>query len=211
MLERFLKQTHFVSEEDYRQHLEFIIPRNFNFAYDVMDVWAEEAPEKLALLWTNDHDEEHRYTFADLKRLTDQAASYYATLGIGRGDMVMLILKRRIEWWISILALHKLGAIAIPATHMLTKHDIIYRNNAASVKAIICVDDPYVTGEIEKALPESPTVEQVIIVGTENGGTPPNPSRHATKSVAALHQTRRGTPPKRRWHATRLPLLSRRD
>ena len=195
MLERFLKQTHFVSEEDYQQHLEFIIPRNFNFAYDVMDVWAEEAPEKLALLWTNDHGEEHRYTFADLKRLTDQAASYYATLGIGRGDMVMLILKRRIEWWISILALHKLGAIAIPATHMLTKHDIIYRNNAASVKAIICVDDPYVTGEIEKALPESPTVEQVIIVGTENGGTPPNPSRHATKPAAALHQNVGGTPP----------------
>ncbi|MBQ7988823.1 MAG: AMP-binding protein [Bacteroidaceae bacterium] len=195
MLERFLKQTHFVSEEDYQQHLEFIIPRNFNFAYDVMDAWAEEAPQKLALLWTNDHDEEHRYTFADLKRLTDQAASYYATLGIGRGDMVMLILKRRIEWWISILALHKLGAIAIPATHMLTKHDIIYRNNAASVKAIICVDDPYVTGEIEKALPESPTVEQVIIVGTENGGTPPNPSRHSTKPAATLHQNVGGTPP----------------
>jgi len=195
MLERFLKQTHFVSEEDYRQHLEFIIPRNFNFAYDVMDAWAEEAPQKLALLWTNDHGEEHQYTFADLKRLTDQAASYYATLGIGRGDMVMLILKRRIEWWISILALHKLGAIAIPATHMLTKHDIIYRNNAASVKAIICVDDPYVTGEIEKALPESPTVEQVIIVGTENGGTPPNPSRHSTKPAATLHQNVGGTPP----------------
>ena len=125
MLERFLKQTHFTSEEDYRQNLEFIIPRNFNFAYDVVDAWAEEAPQKQALLWTNDQGEEHRYTFADMKRLTDQAASYYTSIGINRGDMVMLILKRRIEWWISILALHKIGAIAIPATHMLTKHDII--------------------------------------------------------------------------------------
>ena len=193
MLERFLKQTHFVSEEDYRQHLEFIIPRNFNFAYDVMDAWAEEAPQKLALLWTNDHGEELRYTFADLKRLTDQAASYYATLGIGRGDMVMLILKRRIEWWISILALHKLGAIAIPATHMLTKHDIIYRNNAASVKAIICVDDPYVTGEIEKALPESPTVELVIIVGAEKGGTPHPPTEHVPSADGARSIGRRST------------------
>ncbi len=167
MLERFLKQTHFTSEEDYRQNLEFIIPRNFNFAYDVVDAWAEEAPQKQALLWTNDQGEEYRYTFADMKRLTDQAASYYTSIGINRGDMVMLILKRRIEWWISILALHKIGAIAIPATHMLTKHDIIYRNNAASIKAIICVDDRYVTGEILKALPESPTVEILVGVKTE--------------------------------------------
>ena len=187
MVERFLEQTAFSSVEDFKRNLHFKIKENFNFAYDVMDVWAEEQPDKLALLWTNDQGVEIRLTFADLKRRSDQAASYLQSLGIGRGDMVMLILKRRIEWWISILALHKLGAIAIPATHMLTKHDIIYRNNAASVKAIICVDDPYVTGEIEKALPESPTVEQVIIVGTENGGTPPNPSRHSTKTSVARH------------------------
>ena len=164
MLERFLKQTHFTSEDDYRQHLEFIVPHNFNFAYDVMDVWAQEQPDKLALLWTNDQGLEQRYTFADLRRLTDQAASYFLQIGIGRGDMVMLILKRRVEWWISILALHKIGAVAIPATHMLTKHDIVYRNNAASVKSIICLDDAYVMGEIEKALPESPTLERVIVV-----------------------------------------------
>ena len=92
MVERFLKQTHFTSVEDYNQHLEFIIPENFNFAYDVMDVWAEEKPDGLALLWTNDQGEETRTTFKELKEQTDQAASYLMSLGIGKNDPVMLIL-----------------------------------------------------------------------------------------------------------------------
>ena len=163
MIERFLKQTQFTSTEDFNEHLEFIIPEHFNFAYDVMDAWAEEAPDKLALLWTNDEGVERRATFGQLKQESDQAATYLQTLGIGKGDPVMLILKRRYEWWITMLALHKLGAVIIPATHMLTKHDIIYRNTRASVKAIICVDDPYVTGQIREALSESPTVEHVIV------------------------------------------------
>ena len=165
MVERFLKQTHFESVEDYNEHLEFIIPEHFNFAYDVMDEWAKEAPEKLALLWTNDQGVEIRATFAQLKEQSDQAASYLQTLGIGKGDPVMLILKRRYEWWIVMLALHKLGAVVIPATHMLTKHDIVYRNTRASVKAIICVDDTYVTSQIELAKSESPSVEQYIAIG----------------------------------------------
>ena len=167
ILSRFLRQTSFVSEEDYRENLEFIIPDNFNFAYDVMDAWAEIAPDRQALLWTNDEGAEHRLTFADLKRESDQAASYLQTLGIGRGDMVMLIEKRRLEWWITMLALHKLGAIPIPATHMLTCHDIVYRNNAASVKAIICVGEPYVLGEVQRAMPDSPTVEVLISIGPD--------------------------------------------
>ena len=164
MVERFLKQTQFTSYEDYNEHLEFIIPEHFNFAYDVMDAWAEEDPDKLALLWTNDEGVERRTTFGELKAQTDQAAAYLQSLGIGKGDPVMLILKRRYEWWIVMLALHKLAAVVIPATHMLTKHDIIYRNTRASVKAIICVDDPYVMGEIQKAIPESPTVTTLIAV-----------------------------------------------
>ena len=164
MVERFLKQTQFSSFEDYNEHLEFIIPEHFNFAYDVMDVWAEEKPDGLALLWTNDEGEESRTTFAQLKAETDRAATYLQSLGISKGDPVMLILKRRYEWWIAMLALHKLGAVVIPATHMLTKHDIIYRNTRASVKAIICVDDPYVMSQIEAAMPESPTVKTLIKV-----------------------------------------------
>ena len=165
MLERFLKQTRFTSEEDYRQHLEFIIPQNFNFAYDVMDVWAREQPGKLALLWTNDQGMEIRTSFGELKEQTDQAASYLQTLGIAKGDPVMLILKRRYEWWVVMLALHKLGAVVIPATHMLTKHDVVYRNTRASVKAIICVDDAYVMEQIALAKPESPSVSCYVAIG----------------------------------------------
>ena len=169
MIERFLKQTSFKSVEDYNKNLEFIIPENFNFAYDVMDAWAEEAPEKLAILWTNDQGEERRTTYGELKEQTDQAASYLQTLGIGKNDPVMLILKRHYEWWVIMLALCKIGAIVIPATHMLTKHDIVYRNTRASVKAIICAKDDYIIGQIKLAMPESPTVKQYITLGEEEG------------------------------------------
>ncbi len=169
MVERFLKKTHFESVEDYNKNLEFIIPENFNFAYDVMDAWAEEKPDGLAILWTNDKGEERRTTFAELKEQSDQAASYLMTLGIGKNDPVMLILKRHYEWWVIMLALCKIGAIVIPATHMLTKHDIVYRNTRASVKAIICADDEYITGQIKLAMPESPTVKQYIALGEAEG------------------------------------------
>ena len=168
MIEKFLKQTKFTSVEDYNKNLEFIIPENFNFAYDVMDAWAEEAPEKLAILWTNDQGEEIRTTYGELKEQSDQAASYLQSLGIGKNDPVMLILKRRYEWWVVMLALCKIGAIVIPATHMLTKKDIIYRNTRASVKAIICVDDAYVVSQIQAAMSESPTVKQYITI-TDHG------------------------------------------
>lgn len=166
MIERYLKQTSFTSEEDFKEHLEFIIPENFNFAYDVMDAWAEEEPDKLALLWTSDRGEELRFTFKDLKEQTDQTAAYYQSLGIGQGDKVMLVLKRHYQWWLSMLALCKLGAVAIPATHMLTKHDFVYRNNSASVKAILCVNDEYVTGQVTASLSESPTVKILVAVNS---------------------------------------------
>ena len=169
MIERFLKQTSFKSVEDYNKNLEFIIPENFNFAYDVMDAWAQEAPDKLAILWTNDQGEERRTTYGELKEQTDQAASYLQTLGIGKNDPVMLILKRHYEWWVIMLALCKIGAIVIPATHMLTKHDIVYRNTRASVKAIICAKDDYIISQIKLAMPESPTVKQYITLGEEEG------------------------------------------
>ena len=175
MVERFLKQTHFESIEDYNKNLEFIIPENFNFAYDVMDRWAEEDPERLALLWTSDRGEEIRFTFKDLKEKTDQTASFFLSLGIGKNDPVMLILKRHYQWWLSMLALHKIGAIAIPATHMLTKKDIVYRNTRASVKAIVCVNDEYVTSQIAAAMPDSPTVKALIAVNSDAEAGKPVP------------------------------------
>lgn len=165
MIERFLKQTTFVSQEDYEKNLEFIIPEHFNFAYDVMDQWAEQKPEKLALLWTNDEGECIRFSFKDIKEQSDRAAAYFLQLGIGKGDMVMLILKRRYEFWLSMLALHKIGAVAIPATHMLTTHDIVYRNNRASVKAIICAGEEYIMEQVAGSKADSPTLEILVSIG----------------------------------------------
>ena len=165
MVERFLKQTQFTSAEDYRRNLEFIVPEQFNFAYDVMDEWAAEQPDKRAMIWANDEGKSRTFTFADLKRLSDQAASYFQQLGIGRGDTVMLILKRRYEFWISMLGLQKLGAIGVPATHMLTVKDILYRIECASLKAIICVGEDYVLSQVAEAKRLNASLETVISVG----------------------------------------------
>lgn len=165
MIERFLKQTSFSCEEDFRSHLDFVIPEHFNFAYDVMDAWAEIAPDKRALIWTAGKDKERSFTFKELKELSDQTASYLQTLGLRRGDSVMLILQRRYEWWLAMLACHKLGLVAIPATHLLTSKDITYRNNRATVRAILCVGSEYVTRQVRESLQSSPTVELVVSIG----------------------------------------------
>ena len=167
MIKRFLRQTVFTSQEDYIKNLHINVPENFNFAYDVVDVYAQEQPSKKALLWTNDHGEERQFTFADMMRETDRTASYFQSLGIGKGDPVMLILKRRYEFWFSILALHKLGAVVIPATHLLTKKDIVYRCNAAGIKAIVAAGESVITDHIVAAMPESPTVKALVSVGPE--------------------------------------------
>ena len=167
MIERFLKKTCFTSMQDFRENLEIIVPENFNFGYDVVDAWAQEAPEKRALIWTNDHGVHREFNFAELKEATDRTASYFQSLGIGRGDKVMLILKRRYEFWYSIIALHKLGAIAIPATHLLTKKDIVYRCNAAGIKVIVAAGEKVILDHITAALPESPTMEHVVSIGPE--------------------------------------------
>ena len=167
MVERFLQQTAFRSQEDYRKNLHIRVPENFNFAYDVVDAYAEEQPDRKALLWTNDQGAEIQFTFADMKRETDRTASYFQSLGIGKGDVVMLILKRRYEFWFSILALHKLGAVVIPATHLLTKKDVVYRCNTAGIKAIVAAGERVITDHVAAAMPESPTTELLISVGPE--------------------------------------------
>ena len=167
MVEKFLSRTVFTSQEDYIRNFRIRVPADFNFAYDVVDAYAAEEPDKKALLWTDDRGGEIQFTFADMKRETDRTASYFQSLGIGRGDMVMLILKRRYEFWFSILALHKLGAVAIPATHLLTRKDVVYRCNMAGIKAIAAAGEPVITGHIAAAMPESPTTKLLISVGPE--------------------------------------------
>lgn len=167
MIEKFLDKVDFTSQEDFKNNLKINVPENFNFGYDVVDAWAEEEPEKKALLWTNDKGEHIQFTYADLKKYTDKTASYFQSLGIGKGDMVMLILKRRYEFWFSIIALHKLGAVAIPATHLLTKKDIVYRCNAAGIKMIVAAGEGVITQHIFDAVADSPTLKTLVSVGPE--------------------------------------------
>ena len=167
MLERFVEKTCFTSQEDFVNNLKIKAPENFNFGYDVVDAWAKENPNKRAICWTNDKGEHIDFSYADLKEKTDKTAAYFQSLGIGKGDMVMLILKRRFEFWYSIIALHKLGAVVIPATHLLTEKDIIYRCEAADIKAIVAVGETVVLDHIKNALPKCPSVKSVISVGPE--------------------------------------------
>jgi len=165
MLEKYLKQTEFTDFEDFKANYKLLVPENFNFAYDVVDAWAAKEPNKKALLWTNDQGECREFTFGEIKKYSDQTASYFQSIGIKKGDIVMAILKRRYEFWFTIIALHKIGAVIIPATHLLTKKDLIYRNNAADIKAIIAVGEEPIITHINDSMPESPTVEMLISVG----------------------------------------------
>ena len=167
MVERFLSQTTFASQEDFIKNLKINVPEDFNFGYDIVDAWAAEQPDKSALLWTDDKGAHRQFTFADMKRETDRTAAYFQSLGIGHGDMVMLILKRRFEFWYAIVALHKLGAVVIPATHLLTKKDIAYRCKAADIKMIVCAGEEVITKHIVEALPSCPTVKSLASVGPE--------------------------------------------
>ncbi|MEG1617152.1 MAG: AMP-binding protein [Bacteroidales bacterium] len=167
MIERFLKQTEFSSQEDFMNNFKVEIPLDFNFGYDIVDEWAKIAPHKKALSWTNDKGAKHDFTFAEIKEQSDKTASYFQSLGIGKGDKVMLILKRRFEFWFAIVALHKLGATVIPATHLLTEKDIVYRNNAASIKMIVAVGEETVLNHIEKARSKSPSLERLVSIGPD--------------------------------------------
>ncbi len=149
------------------QHYEVCVPEHFNFAYDVVDAWAEKDADKRALLWTNEKGEERTFTFGEMKRFSDRTASYLQSLGIRRGDTVMLILKRRYEWWWTMLALHKLGAVVVPATHLLRAHDIEYRCNSANIKAIVACGDDDIIRNVEAARPYSHTLKHCISIGPD--------------------------------------------
>jgi acetyl-CoA synthetase len=170
MLEKFIDQTSFVSTDDFKKNYHVRIPDNFNFAYDVVDEWAARQPDKVALCWVNDQGDHHNFTFADIKKYSDQTASYFLSLGIGKGDMVMLMLKRRYEFWFSILALHKIGAVVIPATHLLTVKDIVYRCNAADIKAIVCTEEQEMMDKVDQALPKCPSLKARIALGNVKEG-----------------------------------------
>ena len=165
MIERFTNRTDFTSYEEFARDFRLIIPENFNFAYDVVDAWAEEEPEREALLWTNPSGEERHFTFGELKKLSDKTASWFQTLGVGRRTPVLLMLKRHWQFWTSMMALHKLGAVAIPATHLLTAEDISYRCKMADIKMIVAAGDKEIIEHIEEAHPAQLGVEHLVSTG----------------------------------------------
>ena len=167
MLEKFISRTNFSSYEDFVNNFQIHIPENFNFAYDIVDEIALKTPEKIAMVWCDDKGEEAVFTFGQMKYFSDKTANFFKSVGIKKGDPVMLILKRRYEFWFCTLALNKIGAITIPATHLLSSKDIIYRNNAADIKMIVCVNDNEVISHIESAEPKSLTHKAVLGIDRE--------------------------------------------
>ena len=145
-------------------------PDNFNFGYDVVDRTAEEEPEKRALVWCNAEGEEHVFTFADIRQFSNQMANVFQVAGIGRGDRVMLILKRHYEYWFAAVALHKLGAVMIPVTHMLTVSDLVYRMKASQPRAIVCTAQNQVPGKVREALKEAVVTVKLWCVQAEAEG-----------------------------------------
>ena len=166
MLEKFLDRMEFDSYEDFKKNYRVNIPENFNFAYDVMDEWARQDDAKPALVWCDDDANERRYSFGDVMRQSNKAANMFKSLGIRKGDTVMLILKQRAEVWFSILGLHKLGAVVIPASFQLTAKDIVYRCNQAELRMLCIVDDHEVLKQVREARPDCTTVRCVSVLGS---------------------------------------------
>lgn len=166
MIEKFLPRTEFSSYEDFKQNFRINVPENFNYGFDIVDAWAEQDDSKQALVWMNDAGDIRRYTFGDVKRRSNQVANALLAAGIRKGDTVMLILKQRPEVWFTLVGLAKIGAIAIPASFLLTGKDISYRCNSAKAKMLITVDDPVVTNHAADGLPDCRTIRAVAAVGT---------------------------------------------
>ena len=146
---RYVKETY--DENGLLKHLEIDCPDDFNFGYDIVDDIAVNDPERVAMVWEHENGECRRFTFADIKRLSDKTCNYLASKGIGKGDFVMLVLKHSYQFWFICVALHKMGAIAVPATFMLKPHDIEYRIDAAGLKAAIVTDDDDIVESFEGA------------------------------------------------------------
>lgn len=165
MIKEFMNKAEFSSYEDFMQSFKVDVPNDFNFGYDVIDKYAQTMPEKEALLWVNDKGEEKRVTYRAFKNVSDQCAAFLQGIGVKKGDRVLLILKRRVEWWYTMVALHKLGAVAIPATHMLTEKDIIYRCHMAGISCIIACGDPIILGNVQGARKYCPTLRHCVSIG----------------------------------------------
>ena len=164
MLSRFLPREKFESYEDFLTNYRVTVPENFNFAVDVVDAWAAEDPNKEALVWCNDEGDEKRFTFSDISLMSAKAAIAFSGLGLKRGDKVLLLVKRRWQFWIYAPALMRLGVVYIPATTQLTKKDIIYRCEASSADFIVTITEPEISAAVREAVPACDGVRAAYIL-----------------------------------------------
>ena len=172
LLSRFSNAGRFRDYNDIYNNFRLNVPENFNYAYDVVDEYARLEPDKRALVWCDDRGEERIFTFADIKRLSDKTANYFLSKGIGEGDRVLVILQRRYEYWTVLMALAKIGAIAIPATHMLMEKDLVYRMDKAGVKMVVSVDEDELCENILNAAKKVPSVQLLACVSPREGFLP---------------------------------------
>jgi acetyl-CoA synthetase len=164
LLNKFVPKTQFDSYEDFEKNFRINIPENFNFAFDVVDEYAEKHPDKVAMVWCDDNSE-RTFTFKEMKLYSDKAANLFKDLGIVKGQTVMLTLKSRYEFWFCLLGLNKIGAVPIPATHMLKTKDIVYRIESADIKMIVCIAEdqvPECVDEAEKNLKTNKIIKAMV-------------------------------------------------
>ncbi len=172
LYEKFVTKSRddFYTLDDLQKNFKVLVGDDFNYGYDVLDVLATQSPDKRAMVWVGNDGEERIYSFGDLKRLSDKAANFFHDLGIRKGDMVLLVLKRGYQFWYAMMGLHKVGAVAIPATNQLMPKDYVYRCNLAEVKMVLLSGDDDITERFEQALPECPTVEICAVTKGKNAG-----------------------------------------
>ena len=169
LLDRYTNALSFRDYDDFYRNFRLHVPKNFNFAYNIIDEYARLDPAKRAMVWCDDLGEERTFTFGDISRISDQTANYFLSLGIGKGDRVLVILQRRHEYWTTVMALSKIGAICIPATHMLMEKDLVYRMEKAGVKMAVAVNEPELCDNIRKAAAQVPCVQHLASVGKYEG------------------------------------------
>jgi acetyl-CoA synthetase len=170
LLDRFISRSNFSSYEDFYKNFRIHTPSYFNFAYDVVDVIAKQSPEKKALVWCDEKGNERIFTFADIRKYSSRAAHFFKACGVTKGDKVLLLLKRRYEFWFCLVGLHRIGAACVPASQMLTAKDIVYRNNSAGIKMIVAFHDLEIIQHVEEAEAGSPALQYKVLIGGKRSG-----------------------------------------
>ncbi len=163
---RYVRETY--DETGFLTDFRLEYPDNFNFGYDIVDDIGLNDPDRPAMLWLNEHGERHLFTFAEIMRRSNQAANFLRSIGVKKGDMVLAVLKRDYRFWFLAPACHKLGAVLVPATHMLKKHDAEYRLNACSARVVVCIEP--VADVFDEAQPQCPSLQVKVCVGKKREG-----------------------------------------